>query len=149
MQGVKYPALSLQQPRLLPWYRFDLWPGHFHMPQTEGEKKRENLVFFSPLISYPLQIGLSASGLLPHGCKMAATVPVFSPVFKVGSWKQKTFSWEKLCLYILEEKHSQILLVFPKRLIERNLTLYTLALTVCETVAALAARKPDEFPSTG
>ena len=31
-QGVKNPALSLQQLGSLLWYGFDPWPGNFHMP---------------------------------------------------------------------------------------------------------------------
>ena len=39
-QPVKDPALSLQQPGLLPWHGFDPWPRNFHMllPQTKINK---------------------------------------------------------------------------------------------------------------
>ena len=43
MQGVKDPALSLQQLRFLLWHRFDPWPRNLHMPwaQSKREKKKK------------------------------------------------------------------------------------------------------------
>ena len=38
-QQVKDQALSLQWLGLLPWLRFDSWPGNFHMPQAQPKKK--------------------------------------------------------------------------------------------------------------
>ena len=74
---------------------------------------------------------------------MAATTPVFSTVLKAGSRKQKTFSLEKLCLYILEEKLSQIL-SSPKDSLSRTQLCTLWLLLICKTMAGLAARKPGK-----
>ena len=39
-QQVKDLVLSLQQLGLLLWYRFDPWPGNFHMPWLWPKKKK-------------------------------------------------------------------------------------------------------------
>ena len=40
-QWVKDPALSLQKPESLLWYRFDPWPGNFHMLRAWQKKKKK------------------------------------------------------------------------------------------------------------
>ena len=41
VQKVKNPTLSLQQLRLLLWYRFNPWPGNFHMLQVWAPPKKK------------------------------------------------------------------------------------------------------------
>ena len=38
---IKDPVLSLQSLRLLLWYRFDLGPGSFHVPQVRPKIKEK------------------------------------------------------------------------------------------------------------
>ena len=41
-QGVKGPVLSLLRLGLLLWYRFDFWPGNFHMLWAQPIKQKTN-----------------------------------------------------------------------------------------------------------
>ena len=43
---VKYPLLSLQQPRLLLWCMFSPWPGNFHMLQARPKKRMYVVLLF-------------------------------------------------------------------------------------------------------
>ena len=38
-QQVKDPVLSLQWLGLLPWHRFDPWPGNFQVPWVQPQHK--------------------------------------------------------------------------------------------------------------
>ena len=51
VQWVEDPVLSLQQLRLLLWYRFDPWPGNFHMPRSRPKKNKPNIKPTSWLLS--------------------------------------------------------------------------------------------------
>ena len=92
-QQVKDLVLSLQQLGLLLWYRFDPWPGNFHMPQVQPKKKKRTtpLFFFFSFCLFrdsPKAYGVSqARGLigavatsLHHSHSNAGSQPRLQPI---------------------------------------------------------------------
>ena len=64
VQQIKDPGLSLLQLRLPLWFRFDPWPGIFHVPRTWPNKSNHVIPLLQPLNSHGSSDMVKSSGLL-------------------------------------------------------------------------------------